>query len=143
MLRSLLVLILLTGGLPPVSADSLPTREAARALTDSVVAAVASGDFEGGLRLMQPYSVVPAAEFESAMAAAREQWPEIERRFGAPVGHELIRDELAGKSIYRVVQILKFERHATRFMFVFYRPRNAWFLNTYSFDDQLQGLFCD
>lgn len=47
---------------------------------------------------------------------------------GKLLGAELIREEVFGSSLTRLVYLLKSERHLTLWEFYFYKPANRWFL---------------
>lgn len=63
-------------------AASLDSKEAARKLTDQVMAKVASGDLDGGLLLMKPYLIIPESEFKVMLEQTKLQLPAIQGRFG-------------------------------------------------------------
>lgn len=125
------------------NANTLKSKSEMRALTDKVVATIASGDFEGGLKEMNPFIIIPQSEFDASLESAKFQWPAVLARFGNPIGHEFICEKGAGQSVFRIIQIVKFEKHVARFTFLFYKPQDEWVLNTYNFDDKIQSLFCD
>jgi hypothetical protein len=120
---------------------TLPDAKAVRALTDTVMAKVGSGDMEAGLRLLQPYIVIPAAEFESVVGQAKLQVPAMSQRFGKSVGSEFLREDRAGERLLRITQLNLFEQHATRWMFFFYRTPKGWVLNTFQFSDDIKAFF--
>ncbi len=60
--------------------------------------------------------------------------------YGKILGHEKIREERIGKSIVRLVYILKSEQAPTTWEFYFYKPKNNWFLSNVIFNDQFQLL---
>jgi hypothetical protein len=124
-----------------VQAATLDSKEAARKLTDQVMAKVASGDFTGGLILMKPYLVVPESEFSVMLEQAKLQLPAIQGRFGKIVGVEFISEKMVGKSLLQIVQIQKFEKHIMRWRFIFYNPEGKWVLNTFNYDDKIRSLF--
>ena len=128
---------------PLAAAEPLRTKKHALALTDAVVSEVAAGELERGLRLMAPYAIVPESEFEVAIEQARIQFPSLLARVGNPIGHEFICEKEAGQSFYKVIQVVKYEKHMVRFRFVFYKPKDYWVLNTYYFDDRIEALFCE
>jgi hypothetical protein len=120
---------------------SLPDAKAVRALTDSIMSKVAAGDLEGGLRTMQPYIVVPSAEFETTIAQAKTQAPVMAQRFGKSVGWEFLKEDRAGERLLRVQHLQLFERHATLWTFYFYRAPQGWVLNTFLFKDDIKTFF--
>jgi len=120
---------------------TLPDAKAVRALTDAVMAKVGAGDTEAGLRLLQPYIVIPAAEFESVVGQAKLQVPAMSQRFGKSVGSEFLREDKAGERILRITQLNLFEQHATRWSFYFYRTPKGWVLNTFQVNDDIKAFF--
>ena len=114
---------------------------AARQLTDQIMTKVAAGDFEAGLRLAKPYLIIPDSEFETMVGQGKLQGPMMIQRFGKSIGAEFIREDRAGENVLRIVQINRFERHATRWTFIFYKTPTGWCVNTFYFDDKIQSLF--
>ena len=123
-------------------AESFPSPSAAKEFADKVMAKVAKGDVEGGLKMMKPYSVVPSAEFDAAVGQIKLQLPAISERFGKSIGSEYILEEKMGESLFLLLYINKFERHAMRWRFYFYRGSEGWVIDTFYFDDRTQELFC-
>ena len=121
--------------------STLPDAKAARALTDAIMAKVGAGEMEAGLRLMQPYIVIPAAELETAIGQAKLQLPAMAQRFGKSVGSEFLREDKAGERLLRIYQLQLFEQHATRWSFYFYRTPKGWVLNTFLFNDDIKSIF--
>ena len=112
-----------------------------RELSDRVMALVATGDMEAGIRLAKPFLATPESEVEAMIVQARLQAPMLEMRFGKPVGVEFIREDHAGEHVMRIVQICRHEKHLTRWNFYFYLTPRGWVLNTLNFDDKIQALF--
>jgi len=124
-----------------VHAATLESKDAARKLTDQVMLKVASGDLQAGLLLMKPYTIIPESEFKVMLEQTKLQLPAIQARFGKTLGAEFLYDKVVGKSLLKIVQILKFERHIMRWQFIFYNPDGRWVLNTFNFDDNIRSLF--
>ncbi|MDO8682998.1 MAG: hypothetical protein Q7N50_05890 [Armatimonadota bacterium] len=122
-------------------AASLDSKEAARKLTDQVMAKVASGDLDGGLLLLKPYLIIPDSEFKVMLEQTKLQLPAIQGRFGKIIGSEFINEKMIGKSLLQIIQLQKFQKHAMRWRFIFYSPDGKWVLNTFNFDDKIQLLF--
>lgn len=114
---------------------------AARSLTSAVMAKVAAGEMEAGLRLMKPYLVISDAEFDTALAQAQKQVPVMTQRFGRTVGAEFLREDQVGQRLVRITQAQLFEQHATRWTFYFYRTPKGWILNTFQYDDNIKSFF--
>ncbi|MBJ7575465.1 hypothetical protein [Luteimonas sp. MC1828] len=102
---------------------------------------VAGGDLRGGMELARPYTIVPTAEFDAMIGQAELQVPMMTTRFGKSLGSELIRSDSVGESLVQVVQIHRFEKHATVWRFVFYRGGNGWVLNSFKYADDILIAF--
>ena len=123
------------------SAATLESKEAAKKLTDQIMAKVAAGDVEGGLLLMKPYLIIPESEFNLMVEQTKSQLPAIQEGFGKTLGTEFIGEKTVGKSLLKIVQIQKFETHIMRWNFIFYSPDGKWVLNSFNFDDEIYSLF--
>lgn len=138
------VVALMLGAAGPAAAQAKATladTKAARALTDAIMARIASGDLEGGLRMMQPYLVIPAADLETTIDQAKSQAPVMAQRFGKTIGSEFLRQDRAGERLLRIQQLQYFEQHATRWSFYFYRTPRGWALNTFVLSDDIKTFF--
>lgn len=136
-----LVAVLLLALAPACYAETFPSAKAARDYTDKVMAKVAAGDIEGGLKMIKPYIVVPAAEFDTMAGQTALQLPRLTERYGKSVGSEFIRQDKAGESLVRLQYVGKHERHAMRWSFYLYKTPQGWVVNTFNFDDKIQELF--
>lgn len=138
----LLVLALLATSAPILAADlrsEADTLSVANRLMD--IAMKQSPD--AAFATLKPYWPLDPAEIDGLASGAKLQWQMIESRFGNPVGYELIRTEHIGKSFVRYVYLQKFEKHALRWRISFYRSRDAWMTNNFSFDDQVESLYIE
>ena len=123
------------------SAATLESKDAAKKLTDQIMVKVAAGDIEGGFLLMKPYLIVPESEFNVMVEQTKLQLPAIQGRYGKILGAEFISEKTVGKSLLKIIQIQKFEKHIIRWRFIFYSPDGKWVLNTFNFDDKIYSMF--
>ena len=65
----------------------------------------------------------------------------ISQRFGKTISVEVAAVEEVGESLMLVLYLQKFDNHVLRWKFYFYKPRNEWVLNTFTFDDQIHSMF--
>ena len=144
-MRTLVLLIaacfLLTLGDARAAGTAAPSLAELRKVTDGVMAKVGSGDIEGGLKAIRPYTIIPSPEFDVMLNQVPTQLPGISARFGASIGQEFIREDKLGESMARIVYIHKFERHPMRWMFFAYKGKSGWVINTFRFDDKWHELF--
>ena len=124
-----------------VQAATLDSEEAASKLVDQAMAKIGSGDLEGGLLLVKPYVAIPDAEFNVMLEQANLQMPLLQGRIGKSLSAEFINERAVGRSLFQIVYLQKFERHALRWRFLFYSANGKWSLNAFNFDDKIQLLF--
>jgi D-aminopeptidase len=123
------------------SSETLPDKEAAKKLAESVMKKVEAGKSAEALDLVKPYLIIPMSEFEVMKNQLAMQAPMIEQRFGETIGVELAEIEDVGESLMLVMYIQKFEKHLMRWKFYFYKPKDGWVLNTFNTDDKIQLMF--
>jgi hypothetical protein len=121
--------------------QQLPSPEAARDLAERVMQRVAKDDIEGGLATLKPYWLMGPGEFDAIAEKVKLQLPLLRQRFGKAIGYEFIRDEKVGTSLHQFTYLQRFEKHATRWVFIFYRGEKDWLLNSFWFDDNTRALF--
>ncbi|HEX9445421.1 MAG TPA: hypothetical protein VGA73_14965 [Candidatus Binatia bacterium] len=122
-------------------AATLDSEEAASKLVEQAMAKVGSGDLEGGLLLMKPYAVMPESEFNVILEQAKLQLPLLQGRFGKSLGAEFINERAVGRSLFQIVYLQKFEKHAMRWRFLFYGVNGKWSLNAINSDDKIHLWF--
>jgi hypothetical protein len=122
-------------------ADTLKGPTEARQLTDRVMAKVGGGDIENGIRLTKPFLIIPSSEFEVMLEQLKLQMPAMSQRFGKSIGYEFIREDKVGENLLRIIHVHRFEKHAMRWSFYFYRGKDGWTLNTFKTDDDIRQLF--
>jgi hypothetical protein len=60
--------------------------------------------------------------------------------YGTPIGLEKIWEEDLSPSLKRIVYLQKFEKYPVAWEFFFYKPKDAWVINTLNFKDQVAPL---
>lgn len=123
-------------------AVELASKNKAKELAEDVMKDVVTGKVESAMKTLKIYATVPPEEFDKIEEEIKFQLPGMEKRFGATTGVEFMGDHEAGKSLYALDYLQKFEKHAVRWRFVFYRPRSTgWLLNSFATDDNLSLMF--
>ncbi len=126
---------------PYTMADELRSLGDVRSLTKNVMNLVENGESLKGVQLIKPYLTVPETEFDLLLANLRQQKPVMDRRFGKTVGIEFISEQSIGKSLIKITYIQKFQQHAMRWMFYYYKPKDTWVMSTFKTDDDIKLLF--
>ena len=140
-MKHLLLLAILSFYSFIASAETLSSKTKAKEFAHDVMTEIGKGNMETGVKLTKPYLIVPEHEFLALLDQMKMQQPAINQRFGKTLNVELAAVEEVGESLMLVMYLQKFENHVLRWKFYFYKPRNSWVLNTFTFDDQLQAMF--
>jgi len=123
-----------------VAADSFATLGEARKLTDQAVALFQREEIVTAYDVLKPYWPLQQVEIDSLANQTHTQWPLLKQRFGASIASEFVQELRGGASLARFVYLQKFQHHAIRWVFTFYRPKDRWVINGVSFDDRLDLL---
>ena len=141
-MKAVIIAILLAAIWPSTSrADEFASLEEARKMADKAVALFAEEKFAEGYGLLKPYWPLAAVEIDNLANQTNTQWPLVRQRFGATVGTEFAEQLVGGPSFSRMIYLQKFQNHAIRWVFTFYKPKDRWVINAVSFDDQIAQLF--
>ncbi|HUK03488.1 MAG TPA: hypothetical protein VLV90_00235 [Burkholderiales bacterium] len=116
------------------------TPEAAKAVADAAMALVALGDVRAAIVSLLPVWPMPESELEALVASTLEQRGRLAARFGGATGTQFVGKRLVAGTLLRLVYLEKFENHALRWIFTFYRPAKEWRLNSFHWDDKLAEL---
>ena len=65
----------------------------------------------------------------------------ISERFGKAIGTLKIKDETISDIAIRETYFVRYERHAVRLIFTYYKNDNGWILNSFSWDDSFATEF--
>lgn len=122
-------------------ATELKTADDARSLANNIMKLVAKGEIKNGLLLAKPYMNVSDSNFTKIIDTFEKKQPTMLEKSGKAIGVEFISDIIAGKSFMKITFAQKFEKHARRWVFYFYKPETSWQLNTFTADDKIQMLF--
>jgi len=90
---------------------------------------------------LKPYWPIPEVEIDSLVNQLDLQEPMIAKRFGKSLSMEFIKSESIGNSLYKITYLRKYEAHAMRWVFLFYKPSDIWYVNSVSTDDKLLELY--
>jgi hypothetical protein len=128
--------------LAPVSvlADDFATLAEARKVTDNAVALFRQEKIVEAYGSLKPYWPLAGVEIDNLANQTNTQWPLVRQRFGTSIGTEFVEQSESGHSLARFIYLQKFQNHAIRWVFTFYKPGDRWIINAVSFDDRLDLL---
>lgn len=113
------------------------TKELCQKAADTFGAGKAKESFD----VLKPYWPMPKQEMENLSYQTETQLQMVSERFGEILGADFVDTKVAGTSFVRHTYIVKFEKHAVRYICLFYKPRDEWFVNGVFWDDQTPALF--
>jgi hypothetical protein len=91
--------------------------------------------------LMAGKSLIPVSELAALQVSTSKQLDLVKSRFGNILDYKLIKqDEIEGLAI-KYTYIIKYEKHIIRWIFIFYKPKDKWYLDSLNWDDKLIELF--
>jgi len=90
---------------------------------------------------LRPYSAVTEENFGVFVEQANKIIDIVKPDYGKIVGHVLLQERSVKNIVLRYTYLLKFERHALRWMFYFYRADDEWLFNEFNVDNKLYELF--
>lgn len=124
-----------------VQASGFSTAEETRKFSDQTIELFVQGKFNEALNQAKPFWPIPAVEVDGLANQIAQQWPVIDRRFGASLASEFVRTEKIANSFVRHYYLHKFENHAIYWQIDFYKPKDSWKINMIVFLDSLDVLF--
>jgi hypothetical protein len=133
-----LILLLISWELP---AASLQTVDDTKALCEKAVKALDAGKVKQSFEILKPHWPLPNAELDNLAYQTESQLKMAASRFGASAGTDFISTKVAGQSFIQHTFISKFEKHAVRYVCVFYKPKSQWLVNAVNWDDKTPLLF--
>jgi len=120
---------------------SLKNMEETKELAEKVLARVVVGDMDGVVTVVKPYWPFPDDELEALVAQTVQQRHLLANRLGKSLGFTLVRREVAADTFLRFVYVEKCENTGLRWMFTFYKVRDVWKFNGFTWDEEISKLF--
>ena len=99
------------------------------------------GNAEASFETLKPYWPLPKEEIENLSYQTASQLKMVSSRFGKILGADFVSTQTVGNSFVRHTYLIKFEKHAIRYMCTFYKPKNKWLVNAVVWDDKIAPLF--
>jgi len=99
------------------------------------------GDMEGAFVAVKPYWPFPEHELEALAAQGVRQRNLMANRLGKSLGFALVRREMLPYVFLRLTYVEKLEHTGLRWLFTFYKVKNAWKVHSLVWDDDIARLF--
>jgi hypothetical protein len=125
----------------PAAADPIKDIEGTKQLCQKAADAFGAGDPKRSMEILKPHWPLPTEEINNLAYQTENQLKMVSSRFGQVLGADFVGTKIAGKSFVQHTYIGKFEKHAVRYICVFYKPKGEWLVNSVYWDDQTPALF--
>ena len=119
----------------------LESETSTRKVADAFMKKVTSESYKEAFEYLAEFWPLPKEEVMNLAYQTDSQLKMLGNRFGSVLGFEYIGQDKIGDSFMRYLYIQKFEKHATRWMIVFYKPKQEWIVNNVMWDDEAYEIF--
>ena len=130
-------------GLAAYGAEGLNTKEEAKRLCDKFMKHIVMREIEKAFDVIEPYFPIPETELYTMEMQSIKQLSMAERRFGQPIGYEFVKETSVGDTLIKIIYMEKFENTPVGWMFIFYKPKDKWVLNFFTWNDNTEVFFLD
>lgn len=124
-----------------LNAETLKTTDENKSLCRDAVESFSKNKVEESFNILQPYWPLPKQELDNLSYQTKTQLATVSGRFGNSIGSDFIKTQEAGSSFIQHTYAIKFEKHALRFVCLFYKPKKDWVVNAVHWDDQTSLFF--
>lgn len=122
-------------------AEPITDVQGTKKLCGSAAEAFGKGDARGSFDILKAHWPLPKQEIENLSYQTETQLKMVASRFGNTIGSDFISTKVAGDSFVQHTYIGKYDKHAVRYICVFYKPKDHWVVNAVYWDDQTPLLF--
>lgn len=118
----------------------IPELSSLKKISDSVMVEFGKGEPDKAFAILRKYVSWPESEFNHLRAQTVKQLSMLRPRFGALIGYEHVKTNQISKSLCKIEYLIKCENHALYAMFLFYKPKDKWSVNSFVWNDKVQLL---
>ncbi len=112
-----------------------------KTISDSIMKLVKEEKLKEAFTIIKKHWPLPESEIDILEYQTTSQLEQVKVRFGSSLEYVLIDQKEIKDTFIKYVYVIKYERHITRWEFIFYKPKTKWILNTFKWDDDMGKLF--
>ncbi|ACL70118.1 hypothetical protein [Halothermothrix orenii] len=112
-----------------------------REYCDTFVEYLIKEDTQNAFDLIESQWLFVPSEIQAIELQTVKQLELVKERFGEILGYKMLKKELVDEMFLKYTYVIKYENHILRWIFIFYKPKESWLLNTFRFDDSISKLF--
>ena len=135
-----LLLFILAGTLFPQVVDPGLDRTDLKKNSEDIMRLLVKEEYNKAFNEVRKICPLPGMEIDSLEIQTIKQLSIVKERFGRSIDFILAEEKETVNTFVRFIYIIKYERHVTRWVFIYYKPRNKWILNSFKWDDDVNSL---
>jgi hypothetical protein len=117
-------------------------KDAAKALTDRIMAKAAADDMDGVFDQIKPYLGISAEDLDTDRVKSKQSLEALRPKYGPPTGFEFVDSKTAGSSLLRLRYVLKNTKLPLVWVFDFYKTDAGWMMTNFNWSiDVFSALF--
>jgi len=124
-----------------LNAENLKTMEQTKKLCGDAVESFSKNKVAESFDILRTYWPLPKQELDNLSYQTTTQLASVSGRFGSSIGSDFIKTQEAGSSFIQHTYAIKFEKHALRYVCLFYKPKQNWVVNSVYWDDKTPLFF--
>jgi hypothetical protein len=140
--KTVFLLILSLAAAVPLFPQDAATIPGVKAICANFLKHAAADDYGTAFSyLREQPNCISAENFAELEGLAVQQADTIRQAYGNAIDVRLVKEELAGDFILKLVYVVRREKHIIRWQFIYYKAAADWKLDAISFDDDISAVF--
>jgi hypothetical protein len=138
----LLAGILLTGSsLLSIEANTGIDRKELKNYSDNIMRLLKENRIKDAFAIMKSIWPMPESDVDILEVQTTKRLEVVKERFGSTLEYVLVEEKEIKDTFFKLVYVIKYERHITRWEFIYYKPKTKCLLNSIKLDDDIGKLF--
>jgi hypothetical protein len=109
--------------------------------SNNIMRLIKENRLKDAFALMKSIWPMPESEIDILEVQTTKQLEVVKERFGTTIEYVLVDEKVIQDTFFKFVYVLKYERHITRWEFIYYKPKTKCLLNAFKWDDDMGKLF--
>lgn len=110
---------------------------------ESLAAQFVEGQYKPLFQEVRKYWPFEMSEIDTLESQTQSGTTYAAQRFGKILEGELLSTKTLGAALVRYTFAIRMEKHAVRLRITYYKGKTGWYINSFKWDDSVDGLFND
>lgn len=137
------LIIFISAAAYPAGETGFAGKNEMQAYCDIVMTNIKTGRITEAFNLLKKEWGAPVTELDSLEQQTVNQLEMVKERFGSILDYRLVKVQEVEGITMKFTYVVRYDRHITRWIFIFYKPSARWFLNSFRWDDSIDALFTE